>query len=337
MNLFKKGDDWMLVPLKELKVGMKLAQDVFCSKTNRRLLSKGHKLTGLSIAIIVGRGDYEHLDIVEEEKKQEVIINLKEIVEDIPELVMSPAQKSMYQNLYKAVESFVQAENKYNWDLCRINIKKFLNLNLDRIGDFLYLIHCTPVMNILTARIVNSMIQAAILLKQVQSGFEDIYRVCEATLFAYIGLKKFGDTDAQHIEYGINLIKSLDPGAPEDVLEAVAQHHERLDGSGFPKAIEEVHLWAQVLGICDDFNQFIYQSIQEENFEDRPYWSKKFEPEIIQLFSKSITDISTRCFTTEDGKIGKIIFARNIEKPIVMIESEKDFRGWKFSILEKRK
>ena len=130
----------MLVPINELKIGMKLAQDVFCAKTNRRLLSKGHKLTGLSIAIIAGRGDYEHLDIVEEEKKQEVVINLKEIVEDIPELVMSPAQKSMYHNLYKAVESFVYAENNYNWDLCRINIKKFLNLNLDRISDFLYLI-----------------------------------------------------------------------------------------------------------------------------------------------------------------------------------------------------
>ncbi len=326
----------MLVPVKELKVGMKLAQDIFCSKTNRRLLSKGHKLTGLSIAIINGRGEYEQLEIAEEEEKKQIVINIKQIVEEIPELFMSPVQKNMYHNLYKAVQSFVQAENNYNWDLCRINIKKFLNLNYDRINDFLYVVHCVPAITILTARIINSMIQASILLKQVKTGFEDIYRVCQATLFAYIGLKKFNDEDDEHIKYGLKLLKSLDHGVTEDVLEAVAQHHERLDGSGFPEGAGEVHLWAQVLGICDEYNQFVYQSIQEETFEERPYWFNKFEPEIIQLFSKSITDISTRCFTTEDGKIGKIIFARNIEKPIVMVESEKDFRGWKFSILEKK-
>lgn len=325
----------MLVPLKELKVGMKLAQDVLCAKTSRRLLSKGQKLTSLSIAIITGRGDYEYLEVIEEEKKQ-ADINVKQMVADIPELLISPAQKQSYHDLYKAVDSFVQAENNYNWDLCRINIKKFLNLNYDRISDFLFIIHSIPVMPILTARIINSMLQASILLKQVKTGFDDNYRVCQATLFAYLGLKTFQDNDEQHIKFGISLLKSLDPGVPEDVITAIAQHHERLDGSGFPAGAKEVHLWAQVLGICDEYNHFVYHSIQEETFEERPYWFHKFEPEIIQLFSKSITDISTRCFTTEDGKIGKIIFARNAEKPIVMIESEKDFRGWKFSVLEKK-
>jgi len=326
----------MLVPIKELKVGMKLGQDVLCPKTSRRLLSKGQRLTSLSIAIITGRGDYEYLDIIEEEKKQ-ADINVKQIVEDVPELFISPAQKQSYHDLYKAVDSFVQAENNYYWDLCRINIKKFLNLNYDRISDFLFIVHCIPVMPILSARIINSMLQASILLKEVQTGLDDIYRVCQATLFAYIGLKKFQDDDEQHIKFGISLLKSLDPGVPEDVIAAVAQHHERLDGSGFPAGAKEVHLWGQVLGICDEYNQFVCRSIQEKTFEERPYWFRKFEPEIIQLFSKSIADISTRCFTTEDGKIGKIIFARNAEKPIVMIESEKDFRGWKFSVLEKKK
>jgi Holliday junction resolvase-like predicted endonuclease len=324
----------MRVLLKDLKVGMRLAQDVLSAKTSRRLLSKGQKLTSLGIAIIAGRGDYEYLEIIEEEKKQ-TEIDVKQIVTSIPELFISPVQKQAYHNLYKAVDAFVQAENNYNWDLCRINVKKFLTQNYDRVDDFLFIVHSVPVMTFLTARIVGSILQTAILLKQVKTGTDDIYRVCQATIFAHFGLKTFGDNDEQHIKFGINLLKSLDPGVPEDVVEAVKQHHERLDGSGFPEGSSEVHLWAQVLGICDEYNQFVFHSIQEETFEERPYWFHKFEPEIIQLFSKSITDISTRCFTTEDGKIGKIIFARNAEKPIVMIESEKDFRGWKFSVLEK--
>ncbi len=324
----------MRVSIKDLKVGMRLAQDVLSEKTGRRLLGKGQVLTSLSIAIITGRGDYEYLEIAGE-KKQQANVDVKHVVADIPELLVPPAQKQAYHNLYKSVEAFVQAENNYNWDLCRINVKKFVNQNYDQIGDFLPIVHSVPVMAILTARIVTSILQTAILLKQVQAGLDDIYRVCQATIFAHLGLRTFEDNDEQHIKFGINLLKSLDPGVPEDVIEAIRQHHERLDGSGFPHGINEIHLWAQVLGICDEYNQFVFQSNQEKTFEERPYWSRKFEPEIIQLFSKSIIDISTRCFTTEDGKKGKIIFARNAEKPIVMIESEKDFRGWKYTILEK--
>jgi len=324
----------MRVQLKDLRVGMRLAQDVFDAKTSRRLLSKGQKLSSLGIAIITGRGDYEYLEIIEEEKKQ-VIIDVKQIVSDVPELFISPMQKEAYHNLYKAVDAFVQEENNYNWDLCRINIKKFIHQNYDHVDDYLFIVHSVPVMTVLTARIVGSILQTAILLKQVKTGTDDIYRVCQATVFAHLGLKNFADNDEQHIRFGVNLLKSLDPDVPGDVISAVRQHHERLDGSGFPEGTNEVHLWAQVLGICDEYNQFVFHSIQEETFEERPYWFHKFEPEIIQLFAKSITDISTRCFTTGDGKIGKIIFARNAERPIVMVESEKDFRGWKFSVLEK--
>lgn len=328
----------MRVPLKELKVGMILAQDVFSAKTSRKLLSKGQKLTNLSIAIISGRGDHEYLEIIEEEKDPVEIdvkqIDVKQIVEDSSELFISPEQKQAYHNLYKAVDAFVQAENNYNWDLCRINVKKFISQNYDRVDDFLFIVHSVPVMTILTARIVGSILQTVILLKQVKTGPDDIYRVCQATIFAHLGLKTFGEDDGQHIQFGINLLKSLDPGAPEDVVQAIRQHHERLDGSGFPAGLKEVHLWAQVLGICDEYNQFVFHSIKKATFEERPYWSNKFEQEIIRLFTKSITDISSRSFVTEDGKAGKVIFARNAEKPIVMIESDKDFRGWKFSVLE---
>ncbi len=42
-------------------------------------------------------------------------------------------------------------------------------------------------------------------------------------------------------------------GIPQPVLDAAAQHHERLDGSGYPKGIREVSEAGQVVGLADSY------------------------------------------------------------------------------------
>lgn len=59
----------------------------------------------------------------------------------------------------------------------------------------------------------------------------------------------------QHVLLGYRALTN-DWDLPQIVLDAVLQHHERLDGSGFPKALEgsEISTAARMAAICDTFD-----------------------------------------------------------------------------------
>jgi putative nucleotidyltransferase with HDIG domain len=54
----------------------------------------------------------------------------------------------------------------------------------------------------------------------------------------------------EHVEAGYNLLKGID--LPKDVAEIVRQHHERMDGSGYPRGLqgEEILMEARILAIA---------------------------------------------------------------------------------------
>jgi HD-GYP domain-containing protein (c-di-GMP phosphodiesterase class II) len=55
----------------------------------------------------------------------------------------------------------------------------------------------------------------------------------------------------QHPALGADILEPLKRwGLPVDAIRA---HHERLDGSGYPKAVEDITLEAQILGAADVF------------------------------------------------------------------------------------
>ncbi|MDO8692068.1 MAG: HD domain-containing phosphohydrolase [Dehalococcoidia bacterium] len=59
----------------------------------------------------------------------------------------------------------------------------------------------------------------------------------------------------QHPGFGQEMLSSA-PDLPAEVTEAVWQHHERLDGSGYPKGIggSEMHHFAKVVSLADSFD-----------------------------------------------------------------------------------
>lgn len=77
----------------------------------------------------------------------------------------------------------------------------------------------------------------------------------------------------------------------KDVEELIIQHHERFDGSGYPKGLKEleISLGAQIIGICDTYDAMIH---------DRPYRKKYSAEDAIEeiksfsgkKFSKQIVD-----------------------------------------------
>ena len=62
----------------------------------------------------------------------------------------------------------------------------------------------------------------------------------------------------QHIYFGHDLM-SASPGTPPEVLEAILDHHERLDGSGYPRGLkgEQIGKLARMVAICDEFDYLV--------------------------------------------------------------------------------
>jgi HD-GYP domain-containing protein (c-di-GMP phosphodiesterase class II) len=57
-----------------------------------------------------------------------------------------------------------------------------------------------------------------------------------------------------HVQHGLDVLAST-PGFPSEVIEGIAQHHERMNGSGYPKALmgEEIGVIGRMAGIVDCF------------------------------------------------------------------------------------
>lgn len=59
----------------------------------------------------------------------------------------------------------------------------------------------------------------------------------------------------QHPAWGKDILSTLDE-LPKDVLTVVSQHHERLDGMGYPRGVarENLHRFSQIVSIVDAFD-----------------------------------------------------------------------------------
>jgi|GEM_PF-4924188 len=93
----------------------------------------------------------------------------------------------------------------------------------------------------------------------------------------------------KHAELGALKLQKIKE-IPETVIQAILQHHERKDGSGFPKGIagHSLNFIAQLIGICDEY---VYSC---SNYQEKGHKAfleslekelkPKFSPELIKKF-----------------------------------------------------
>ncbi len=83
-----------------------------------------------------------------------------------------------------------------------------------------------------------------------------------------------------HPELG-NAITATTYDLPQESMEVILYHHERLDGSGYPYGLEgdDIPLFAQIAGVVDVFDALI---------EDRPYRPKSYS--VREALGNIITD-----------------------------------------------
>lgn len=155
-------------------------------------------------------------------------------------------------------------------------------------------------------------------------------RIREKT--AFLTDKEFNEI-RKHTIYSYQMVKDI-PILREEMKMAIFQHHERLDGSGYPRGekMEQISILSQIIAVADVFHAMtserLYRSkespykvvemIREEEFG-------KFSIEVVEALISLIADIPIGTkVRLSNGEIGEVIFVHRDSKVRPMIRLVKD-------------
>ncbi|NGZ76622.1 HD-GYP domain-containing protein [Saccharibacillus alkalitolerans] len=136
-----------------------------------------------------------------------------------------------------------------------------------------------------------------------------------------------------HTTYGYQILKNA-TALQEGVLLAALQHHERIDGSGYPFGLtgEKLHVYSKIVAVADIFHAMtlnrryrgatspylVLEQLEQDSFG-------KLDPAIVRTLIKHTTQLSlgTRV-KLNNRKMGEIVYAdvHQPTRPIVSINGE---------------
>src|SRR5690625_3073392 len=144
----------------------------------------------------------------------------------------------------------------------------------------------------------------------------------------------------KHPSYSYLLVKPISI-IKESVKLAVLQHHERLDGSGYPFGLvgDQINQYAQIVAVCDTYQAMTskrkYQKRQspfKAMEELRKNQFIKFDSHIVQIFIHSFTNLVLgEKVKLSNDQVGKITFIDmdNLMTPLIMLEDDEQIYSLK--------
>ena len=136
----------------------------------------------------------------------------------------------------------------------------------------------------------------------------------------------------KHPMYSYNLIKNI-PSLKDAVKVAVLQHHERLDGSGYPlkESAKRIHKFSRIIAVADFYHKMCtgegsatgvspFKAVEimtEDSFG-------QFDIEIVQVLLKNVARFSLGSIVKlNNGSIGDVMFidTKSPIRPIIKVEN----------------
>ena len=133
-----------------------------------------------------------------------------------------------------------------------------------------------------------------------------------------------------HVVLGSDLIRQL-PGIPALAMEPIELHHERFDGSGYPKGLKgmEISQAGRMSAIVDVYDAITSDRVYRKGMSPAAAvqklfeWSKfHFDPEMMQLFLKSVGIYPIGSLVKlESGRMGVVVEQSNshLLTPVVRV------------------
>lgn len=100
----------------------------------------------------------------------------------------------------------------------------------------------------------------------------------------------------RHVEYGYYMLMRMDNISPV-VREAVYEHHENMDGTGYPRGLagEEISLYARIIHIADVYDALISKRCYKDAMSSaeaveylQSEADKMFDSTILQVFIEKV-------------------------------------------------
>lgn len=143
-------------------------------------------------------------------------------------------------------------------------------------------------------------------------------------------------SETEHVKYqlhpylGVEMLRRF-PGVPEEVLDVIRSHHERLDGSGYPEKLkgDQISLPTRIVSAVDHYDTLVNSRYAEEALSPAEALATMYKHQK-QLFSTEVVVALIQTLgvyppgtvvSLSDGSFGLVlnINFKNRLKPLVMI------------------
>ncbi len=199
---------------------------------------------------------------------------------------------------------------------------------------------------------IGSSIWALVFGRHLGLNRESLKALCQGGLLLDVGktkipmdlLKKPGkltyeemDQVRSHVEFGVELVKEI-KGIDPRVIDMVATHHERYDGSGYPKGLKgsQISVFGRMAGIIDSYVAMTSErpyapatSTYNAMREFKSLSDKSFQSEMVEQFIQAIGIFpSGTLVELNTGEVGVVIkeysFQRLRPEVALILDSNKE-------------
>jgi response regulator RpfG family c-di-GMP phosphodiesterase len=111
----------------------------------------------------------------------------------------------------------------------------------------------------------------------------------------------------RHTDIGFDILKNARREVMEAAVIAAQQHHERWDGSGYPRRLKgtEIHIFGRIIGLIDVFDALLHSRVYKKAWKlekvldyIREERSRQFDPGLVDILLENIDafmKINDRC------------------------------------------
>jgi response regulator RpfG family c-di-GMP phosphodiesterase len=113
-----------------------------------------------------------------------------------------------------------------------------------------------------------------------------------------------------HTDIGYEILKNSKREIMKAAVFAAQQHHERWDGTGYPKGLkgEEIHINGRITALADVFDALIHKRIYKDAWEEGRVFEfiknesgRQFDPKLVDNFIESADEFITLINKYPDG------------------------------------
>ena len=331
----------MKVKVEQLKAGMKLKQPVY---SNDNLIAE--KGISLNDKIIKRFKNFEirYVDIDTGKKELKIDDDLKQTLDEEREL-RNTFIKEYEQNLEKSKELMdkITKGERVQDELNAVVQNSIENISVDK-DIFFGLLGSKDSVDYLFKHSLNSTAVSIAIGDELEYSQDQILMLGKSALLHDIGMskidknilekKKVTNVEKKEIEkhttIGFEILKNFD----EKISRVALMHHERIDGSGYPKRESVIPEIVEIIAVADVYSALIedrsyrpkisnYQAVKTIMSQG----GKKFSTKVVKAFLQSISIYPVNSeVRLSNGQIGKVVrVGENPFRPVIDLKDKEKY------------